>query len=188
MEFIGLQAPRRVSARHAEACATPRLNFSIPQFLNSSVLPFSQRDQRRIYRLVDEARLISVRGEEGFRSLQPVLVVALGGVGLVVRAAALVARERSLSDDARQLEHVMELPREGERLVGPARAIAQVDAARALQEFDHFLIALPELVIVANHRYMLRHPLAHLLPDYKGVFLAVRLEDVLVELRLTPLF
>ena len=63
-------------------------------------------------------------GEAGLGGLQEFLVVALREVGLVVRAARFVAEECALDDDARELEHVVELTGEGEAGVGPLALVS----------------------------------------------------------------
>src|SRR6188768_203464 len=85
-----------------------------------SIDPGPRLDEPRVDRLVRQtrsARLLVVRGD---RRLEPVLVVAFLELGLVVRAAALVARERSRRDDLRERDHVPELVHEPDRLVRPA--------------------------------------------------------------------
>src|SRR6266536_5178722 len=103
--------------------------------LRDLILPRPRRNQRNIYWLELEPRLVRVGSEIGLGCLQEVLVVALGEVGLIVRAAGLVAQLRTLGDDPRQLQHVIKLAREDERRVRPHGAVAQVHVAEAFEEF-----------------------------------------------------
>ena len=67
-----------------------------------------------------------VAGKAGLGGLQKLFVVALREVGLVVRAARLIAQDRSLHNHPRKLQHVLQLPRKGKAGVGPLAAIAEV--------------------------------------------------------------
>src|SRR6266536_6487368 len=58
---------------------------------HTSVLPRPWRNQPRVNRLKLKLRLIRIGRERCLRRFHPVLVVALGEVRLVVRAARLVA-------------------------------------------------------------------------------------------------
>src|SRR5687767_3106021 len=91
-------------------------------------------NQRNIYRFKLKLGLVGIRREGGLGGLQPVLVVALGEVGLVMRAARFVAHGRALGDHASQLQHVVELARENDGRVGPLGAVTQVDIAEALEQ------------------------------------------------------
>src|SRR6266481_5990182 len=78
--------------------------------LFSHVIPSRARGQQRdVHRLEFKSRLISVRGEVSFGCLEPILVVAVGEVRFVMRAARLVAHGRALGDHARELKHVVQL-------------------------------------------------------------------------------
>src|SRR5439155_24309320 len=94
------------------------------------VLPWPWRDEGDVDRLVEERG--AVRGPAGLGRSEPPRVVGVRELGLVVRAAALVAPERPEGDDTRQLEHVPELLHEGDVVVGPPPTVADPDAAPAV--------------------------------------------------------
>ena len=97
-----------------------------------SVLSRPRWNQRNIHRLEFEARLVHVGRERGFGCLQPVLVIALGEIGLVMRAPRFIAHARTLRNYSRQLQHVVKLAREHDGRIGPLRPVAQVDVLEAL--------------------------------------------------------
>src|SRR5678816_4626370 len=85
----------------------------------------ARADQRRVHRFVgDGGPVLAPRGPGGPQAL---LVVPIGELGLVVRAPALVAHQRSQRDDSRQLEHVPELTREDQPLVHVAALVGHTD-------------------------------------------------------------
>src|SRR5258708_18759130 len=93
-----------------------------------------RRQQRDVHWLELKSGLVGVCGEVGFGCLQPILVVAVREIRFVVCAARLVAHGGALCDYARELKHVVELPREGERGVGPHALIAPIDVAETFEQ------------------------------------------------------
>src|SRR5436190_24318682 len=77
-------------------------------------------DEPGVDGLVRKAGTLRLRIVRRDRRLEPVLVVALLELGLVVRAAAFVPRERTRGDHLGERDHVAELVHEPDRLVGPA--------------------------------------------------------------------
>src|SRR6185295_2839097 len=112
------------------------------------VLPRTRRDERDVDRIVAELR--TVGRPAGLGGLEPVLVVALGELGFVVRAAAFVAAERAERDDARQLEHVPQLLHEGDLVVRPAPAVGEADSSPAILQHTERVVGVGELLVVAD--------------------------------------
>src|SRR5713226_6719984 len=138
------------------------------------ILPRPRRNQRRIYRLKLKFRLICIRSKSCLRRLHPILVVALGKIWFVVRAARFVPQTRALSDDSRELQHVVELTDKRHGRVRPLRAIAQVDVLEAFQQLHQFGVGLEQVFVVAKDRAVFGHQLAQLAPEQKWILLAVR--------------
>src|SRR6266508_5463794 len=111
------RGPHFLPSAHADGRAGIKKLFRV-------VTARTRFDERGVHRLPLKARLIRIGRKVRLGRLQEPLVVALRKIRLVVRAARFVAQERTLGDHARQLQHVVELPRKHERLVGPHRLVA----------------------------------------------------------------
>src|SRR6516164_4354994 len=134
----------------------------------SVVLADARWNQGYIHRLVRKLNLpVAPLGAGRF---QPVRVIAIWKIGLVVCAARFVARQSAESDNAREQQHVFEFAGEIERLVGPSRAIAQIDAPEAVLQFAKLVVSRFEIPVDARHRDVFGHDLAHLFPDGEGIF------------------
>ena len=96
-------------------------------------------------------------GEAGLGGLQELLVVAIGEVRLVVRAARLVAQHRALRNGARKLQHVLQLARKGKAGVGPLALVAQVHILVAVEQLDDLFVGLLQALVVADHGGVLGH-------------------------------
>ncbi len=104
------------------------------------------------------------------------LVVALGKVRLVVRAARLVAQNRAQRDGPRKFQHVLKLPRKGKAGVGPLALVAQVHALVALEQLHDLLVGFLQVLVVADHGCVLGHGLAQLAPQLEGILSALVLD------------
>src|SRR3984957_10546187 len=122
--------------------------------------------------------------EAGFGGFEELFVVAVGEVGFVVGSAGLVAEACALDDDAAELEHVVELAREGEAGVGPLALVGEVDVLVALEEFDDLGVGFVEAGVVADDGGVLGHGVAEFAPELEGVFGAGVVEELAVELLL----
>ena len=146
--------------------------------LLGGVVPQARLDQRSVHVQVRQPR--AVWRPLGDRRLQKTLVVALWKLRLVVRAARLVAGQRALHDGARQVQHVLELPRERDKLVGPVRAVRDADMLDALHQFLNLRIGRAQAVVVANDGDVLRHRVAQFLMQTVRVFSSRRSRQLLV--------
>src|SRR5450631_68665 len=82
--------------------------------LGCVVAAWTRFDELRVDVFVFEARTIVCPGEAGLGGLQEFFIIALGEVGLVVRAARLVTKQCSQSNGPGELKHVFQLTGEGE--------------------------------------------------------------------------
>src|SRR2546428_3384627 len=94
---------------------------------SASILPRPWRNQRSVHRLELEARLIDIGGEGRFGGLQPILVITLGEVGLIMRAARLVPQPRALRDHPAELQHVVKLACKRHGGICPLRTVAEIN-------------------------------------------------------------
>ena len=133
--------------------------------LRCVILPRPWRNQRHIHRLELKLRLIRIRREICLRRLQEILVVAVGEVRLVVRAARFVSHARALRDHARQLQHVVKLAGEDHAGVRPLRAVAQVHLAEAFEQLHQLRVGLLQVLVVADDGAILGHQLTQFLPQ-----------------------
>src|SRR5215469_18794565 len=134
----------------------------------SVVLADARWNQRYVHRVVRKLNLpVAPLGAGRF---QPVRVIAIWKIRLVVCAARFVARQSAESDNAREQQHVFEFAGEIERLVGPFRAIAQIDAPEAVLQFAELVVSRFEIPVDARHRDVFGHDFAHFFPDAEGIF------------------
>src|SRR5690606_13725176 len=103
------------------------------------------------------------------RSSDLVGVVALGEVGAVMGAAALLALDAAAGDDLGEDEHVAQGAGEAEGLVGPAGGVAEADPVVAVLEFGEFGEALLHAGAVLDDGAGGGHLLAEFEGDLVGV-------------------
>src|SRR5712692_516387 len=156
--------------------------------LRHIVLPGPWRNELSVHGLELEARLIDIGGKRRFRRLEPVLVVTLGEVGFIMRAARLVPQPRALRDHPAQLQHVIKLTRKRHGGICPLRTIAEIDVPEALQQFAQLGVGLLQVLVVADDGAVLGHQLAKLAPELERVFGAVGLHQGGVDLFLPLAF
>ncbi|MNI43648.1 hypothetical protein D3C73_979870 [compost metagenome] len=101
-----------------------------------------------------------------------------------MRSAALVAQQRAKRHRLGQLQHVPQLAGKGHALVVPARGVAHIDVPVALLQLFDFADCCFQLLVLAHHRHVGRHPFAQLLMDHISVLCAGHLEQRLVFVRL----
>ena len=142
----------------------------------------------RIDFFVLKARALDVAGKAGLGGLQKLFVVASGKVGLVMRAARLIAQQRAQHDGSRKLQHVLQLAGEGKAGVGPLAAVAQVHVLVAVEQFDDLFVGLLEALVVADDGGVLGHGLAQLAPQLEGILRALVVEQLGVDFGLAGNF
>src|SRR5437764_10103378 len=89
-----------------------------------SVFARTRFDQRRVHRFKFESWFIGVGSEVGFGRFKKVQIVTFGELRFVVRASGLVAQCSTLSNHARELQHVVKLAREDKRCIRPHLFVA----------------------------------------------------------------
>src|SRR5579885_1109776 len=67
---------------------------------------------------------------------KPIGVIAIGEFRFVMSASRLVTSQCAECDDSRQQKHIPQFARKIERLVGPFRSIAKIDAREALGKLN----------------------------------------------------
>ena len=99
--------------------------------------------------------------------LEPHLVVALRVVGAELRAARLLALDRSDDDGLRRVEHVAELEGAEHVLVEDGAAVVDVGSLRLFLEAAHDLVGVAQAGLVAEDRDVAVHLDAQLLLDLR---------------------
>src|SRR5580704_1504583 len=154
---------------------------AIPTSFRRVVATRARRNLRNIDGLVRELDVVVHPFCAG--GLEPVSVVAIREIGFKVRTAGFVAIERTYSDHAGQDQHILQLAREVECLIGPAGAIAEIDLAIARLQFPELGVRAFEILVDACYGDVLGHNLAEFFPDGDGI-----LGAVLRDQRLVPRF
>src|SRR5215469_945764 len=145
-------------------------------------------DELHIHVFEFETRAFNCSGEAGLRGLQKLFVVAIGKIGLVVRAARFIALNCAEGNATRELKHVVELAGEGEAGIGPLALVAEVHVVEAIHELDDFLVGFLESLVVADDGGVLGHGDAELAPELEGIFGALVVEQLVVDFGLALYF
>ncbi len=98
-----------------------------------------------------------------------------------MRTPALVPHPGPDRDDPGKLEHVPQLSREDDGLVGPASPVRYSDLPPALHHLAQPVVGLLQALVVADDGDVVRHHLPHLFPDLVGILRAVHLHDAILE-------